>query len=582
MRRTDEAFKNELFRRYGQYKKNRRSLRFLAATPLAACVIICAIVCLPRLNLRIDTGNSPIGAQPNETTEKAPSPNENDPIIPGGALPSITEAEMQALIDEGGTFHDLIALIGEPHTSITSGLYTPAWNLADGRMLILRIEINELSTPIPIDGYTFWESPMQAIVEMLKYCDIGNITVTEGVQDNAVFYRSYTDQTNIDAIRELIYDCTRLSVMGGPTEVDPATINPIQGSSRMFQLNGTPDPDYYGGNMVEADLYYTIELLDTSDGLFLGYSDYNIGGVATQWFKISPESFNALWEYVETHGEGKDDGTVKENPFYGITNNPIHTVSVTGPYGTHIFKDDEATRLVKLLDQLTSKVYRETIIDNMDGITFYIEVDWTPEPDATGAIPDEYSRCTFELFGHFLRAPDREIEEWYEVDGDAAQALIDYLTAPQTGGDPEPDLPFTDARERLDILLNGNIALKATAEMCTPEYDRTYTFDSTPELSLILTALETLFQSDYAAVDQAYIDSISDMSNGTDYLSLSIWQEIHPEPDYNSMYKIDYLQINLIHGKYLRYRIDGGVTSDWYEINDMAASKLIDLIGASE
>ena len=47
MRRTDEAFKQEVLRRYGVQAKNRRNLRILALSPLIFCVFIAAVLWLP-------------------------------------------------------------------------------------------------------------------------------------------------------------------------------------------------------------------------------------------------------------------------------------------------------------------------------------------------------------------------------------------------------------------------------------------------------------------------------------------------------------------------------------------------------
>lgn len=49
MRRTDEAFKQEVLRRYGVQAKNRRNLRILALSPLIFCVFIAAVLWLPSL-----------------------------------------------------------------------------------------------------------------------------------------------------------------------------------------------------------------------------------------------------------------------------------------------------------------------------------------------------------------------------------------------------------------------------------------------------------------------------------------------------------------------------------------------------
>lgn len=64
MRRTDEAFKHELFRRYEQYKKNRRSLRILAAAPVVLSILVLGIL-LPNLNIQTE---QPVANNPEQTT----------------------------------------------------------------------------------------------------------------------------------------------------------------------------------------------------------------------------------------------------------------------------------------------------------------------------------------------------------------------------------------------------------------------------------------------------------------------------------------------------------------------------------
>lgn len=65
MRRTDEAFKNELFRRYEQYKKNRRNLRILASAPAVLSILFFGILLLPNLNIFPE---QPIANEPTHTT----------------------------------------------------------------------------------------------------------------------------------------------------------------------------------------------------------------------------------------------------------------------------------------------------------------------------------------------------------------------------------------------------------------------------------------------------------------------------------------------------------------------------------
>ncbi|MBQ8381647.1 MAG: hypothetical protein IJX47_00400 [Clostridia bacterium] len=66
MRRTDEAFKKEIFRRYGVQKRNRRNLRLLATAPLIFCVFIAGVLLLPTILGMFDT--APAADDPTGTT----------------------------------------------------------------------------------------------------------------------------------------------------------------------------------------------------------------------------------------------------------------------------------------------------------------------------------------------------------------------------------------------------------------------------------------------------------------------------------------------------------------------------------
>lgn len=95
MRRTDEAFKNELFRRYGQYKKNRRNLRILAAAPGAvSLVLICALLIVPNLDLWQSL--EPAGNQINDVNPSK-DPGDNDTPSIGANVPDLEEPDSNPL-----------------------------------------------------------------------------------------------------------------------------------------------------------------------------------------------------------------------------------------------------------------------------------------------------------------------------------------------------------------------------------------------------------------------------------------------------------------------------------------------------
>ena len=66
MRRTDEAFKNEVFHRYGVQKRNRRNLRVLAISPLLFCVLIAGVLLLPTILGMFESTS--VADDPSETT----------------------------------------------------------------------------------------------------------------------------------------------------------------------------------------------------------------------------------------------------------------------------------------------------------------------------------------------------------------------------------------------------------------------------------------------------------------------------------------------------------------------------------
>lgn len=68
MRRDDEAFKNEVFRRYSIQKRNQRNFRLLATAPLIFCVVIVGVLLLPTILEMLKT--TPVADDPSETTVK--------------------------------------------------------------------------------------------------------------------------------------------------------------------------------------------------------------------------------------------------------------------------------------------------------------------------------------------------------------------------------------------------------------------------------------------------------------------------------------------------------------------------------
>ncbi len=565
MRRTDEAFKNELFRRYEQYKKNRRNLRFLAATPvLASVMIVCALVFLPYLKLW-QTSGDPIGEQPGEQPDITEQPGnqgaplevepdhpfydllgqleytdvnsisltssftrlaveledamidpfmtrltntlltipydelaeyefdgetyaisirgnllhseigENLPVasvshnftlsvggeficcdggrwyrtapnsakalvdtlnslyegMPAPTLPSITDDEMQALVDAGASFHDLVALIGDPHREVGCGFYIPAWDLADGRTLLVWADLSPSSISVPIDQYSFWVSPLSGLVELLNSCEIGNIAVTpfpsEPYEGATTHFTTAQSQATI--LGELIRLTKYLSPADIPYEVeDQPDLNAIAYTLYQFSISSAPDPnDPVSGRLPPASCF--VELLDTRDhGCYLRYGDS--ASFTNEWVKVSASIARGLIDYVTNATEPGTDGTVKENPFNSLIDllyrDEIKTIAVTGPKGTAYYTGNDAARNLVCLQNAMQVVYRETsIVDVSDGVTYTIQL--TPSEKT-----EDFNYRTIELFGgKYLRAPDHGITAWYEIDEGLAQALIDSF---ETGG----------------------------------------------------------------------------------------------------------------------------------------------------
>lgn len=76
MRRTDEAFKKEVLRRYSVQKRNRRNYFFLALSPLVLALVLGSLLFLPQLSKVLSI--SPAGTT---TTTKENEKNPNDPEI---------------------------------------------------------------------------------------------------------------------------------------------------------------------------------------------------------------------------------------------------------------------------------------------------------------------------------------------------------------------------------------------------------------------------------------------------------------------------------------------------------------------
>lgn len=81
MRRTDEAFKTEVFRRYGVQKRNRRNFFLLALSPLVMALVLGSLLFLPQLSKLLSISPAGTTATTKEN-EKTPNDPEIDTLSP--------------------------------------------------------------------------------------------------------------------------------------------------------------------------------------------------------------------------------------------------------------------------------------------------------------------------------------------------------------------------------------------------------------------------------------------------------------------------------------------------------------------
>lgn len=235
-------------------------------------------------------------------------------IYPAPSLPSITEAELDALIANGGSLMTLIDCIGEPHGEVASGTILLAWQLADGRTLLIeprqiQYAPNYYNEYTFFDEYSFWESPLAELAERLKGCDVSEITVTPNPSDAWVGAAShFTDPQSIETILEGLFALTELhSLWQLPLEVeDQAALNDSQLAYNAYIIRLSGNPILSDTTDLRPDIWITntVELREIiGKGCFLRYNTIPATGREgySDWVQVDTTLAQTLIDFISLH-----------------------------------------------------------------------------------------------------------------------------------------------------------------------------------------------------------------------------------------------------------------------------------------
>lgn len=413
MRRTDEAFKNELFRRYGQYKKNRRNLRILAAAPGAvSLVLICALLIVPNLDLWQSL--EPAGDQINDVNPSK-DPGDNDTPSTGANVPDLEEPDP---------------------TEPTWDVFAPDVNL-DGMS--------------PTDPFY---PALRALMTMHVRKDGIRIISPSSYFPQMDFTPS--EQDELEAVIEALE-----ALLKSPVQKPSVNVDTLDAPSYTLRFNGTYNPSMVGG-VVASYLSYQFEL---KDGKYLRCYLKN-NGVWEDWYEIDPEQAKALTDLL-CPGIFDDDyiPEFEQNPFVHLYEFSPETVTITDKDGQTVTVTD-SNWLGKLKNALLILSYegvsRKEVNEHADQVTYSLTFDdWM-----TAEFKDSFCRVTN---GHWF------CSETFEMNYAAFEAVRDLLDNALQGHidstPPESDRPYLDLLDELQYTEVDSIKVTAGDQSFTYEGD---------------------------------------------------------------------------------------------------------------
>lgn len=261
----------------------RRFAMALAAYACIALLLIGSVSFLPRF-----LDNSPAGTQPS-------TPD---------ALPSITEAEMQALLDAGGTYADLVERIGERHRVAPTGLTIYEWDLANGKILIVIFSKGVAPENLRITDFAFSDSSMAGQPIDLDSFDPDHPfydaleTLNRNLQNLHISFssipasaRTARDISDPNGINQIIFRLKKIFQTASGESTEP----PLDSS---FE---NPYPDIYVIDIIGQSDSSEPTLTDTV--FHLACQKYLRFGNRGSWYEVDETLVNELLDLIESHAD---------------------------------------------------------------------------------------------------------------------------------------------------------------------------------------------------------------------------------------------------------------------------------------
>lgn len=180
MRRTDEAFKTEVFRRYRVQKQNRRNYFLLALSPLVLAIVLGSLLFLPQLSELLSI--SPAGTT---TTTKENEKNPNDP-------------EIDTL---SPSFQDCLKTPAQEITALSVPLHSGADRLQKALQDLHYTEIDAFKTPSSAAMSIRIEFPDSESLQLLFFHE-GRISAYSSNPDQEWYFQ--ISQEELSALKQLV------------------------------------------------------------------------------------------------------------------------------------------------------------------------------------------------------------------------------------------------------------------------------------------------------------------------------------------------------------------------------------------
>lgn len=301
MRRTDEAFKKEIYRRYYVEKRNRRNLRIYAVTSLLLCVLAIGVA-VPMV-----AGTSlpeKVASLFNRQPQSNPEPNQLSEYL------SESVTSLHIMNQSTGAFHDCTEAEGKETVGVLVKLpLTELSSEPDHDSLLYKLRIltptHEAQLYLDPTGYirldcirwetvvpeTVWyQIPAEEMATLIEYIEMLVSSSTTHVQEQHDALLSDTLETYLDKTITKI----QVSKDGGSAEVvsDAQQIERFKNQLRSLEYANCED---YSRSLAKS--YYNFDLT-LADGTAMGINIDSTGYIQLMPYHINCAMGSHLYEYI--------------------------------------------------------------------------------------------------------------------------------------------------------------------------------------------------------------------------------------------------------------------------------------------